>query len=49
MSKENILQTLVTKEIDRRYNCGELETIQSTFSKVPKARLMKEASPLVFD
>jgi hypothetical protein len=49
MSKDKMLQTLVTKEINRRYNSGEMETIQSTFSKVPKARLIKEASPLVFD
>lgn len=49
MNKDNALQTLVTAEINRRYNSGEMETIQSIFSKVPKARLMKEASPLVFD
>ena len=49
MSKENILQTLVTNEINRRYNSGEMETIESTFSKVPKARILKESSPLVFD
>lgn len=49
MSKDKMLQTLVTKEINRRYNSGEMETIQSTFSKVPKARLIKEASSLVFD
>ena len=48
MSKDKMLQTLVTKEINRRYNSGEMEAIQSTFSKVPKARLIKEASPLVF-
>lgn len=41
MSKDSILQILVTNEINRRYNSGELETIQSTFSKIPKARLMK--------